>query len=105
MLVTNSTIHQTSGKCAPDQSYFEASATDDHAIDHARISWVSKSGSGSSAMTLDNDLWYGTVGPFSDVYGGNTDYVSVTVTAWDSAGQTARALRTITLAYATYPYC
>ncbi len=97
--VTNPTIYQTTGGCTPNHSYFEATATDDRSTSHVRISWESDSGRGSGRMSLDNDRWYGSVGPFDDVYGAKPDDVNVTVTAWDSAHQFGATYYTITLVY------
>ncbi len=103
--VTNSTIYQTTGGCTPIESYFEATVADEEPIGRVRISWRSKSGSGSANMIRDNGTWYGTVGRFPDVYGAKPDAVDVTVTAWDSESQTGTDSRTITLLYAIAPYC
>lgn len=97
--VTNTTIYQTTGGCSPTYAYFEAVVTDDRAVDHVVISWTSDSGDGSGAMVADDATWYGSVGPFDDVFGAQPDDVQVTVTGYDSAGQSSGAYYTITLEY------
>lgn len=102
--VTNTTIYQDGTGCTPTESYFEALATDDHAVRSVKISWTSKSRGGSGYMVFDNGRWHGTVGPFAAVRGAR-DTVDVTVTAQDSANQVTKTSSTITLVYGIAGYC
>jgi len=102
--VTNPEIYQDGGGCTPTESYFEAIASDDRAVQGVSISWTSKSGSGSADMVSDNNRWYGTVGPFAAIRG-SRNIVDVTVSAIDSADQVATTSSTITLVYGIAGYC